>query len=284
MFFTVLVYVCAFAFAGVFQGLADDSLLPYLTSVFNIPTLSAFNILPLAGLVPRPTLPPPDLATPINSVTDVYPLLPLSANFDDPVYAILREYYIWYQLLGSSSGFLATVLTASSLLVSWYIYTIIFKEITPQYQHPSSPSNISTTSYNLNDIIYPNDQNPVQHIILPTTATQNISMPVSADSPARDSEAFDEPLAPAPDIYDHLFGASSGEQIFEPITSPVDMDQQLCDIIVNSTKGGAVVDCGEGKYPIFAAFDSDEMYHVGVDWLEGYDHEGEEEGWYEDHG
>ncbi|KAI0665991.1 hypothetical protein C8Q78DRAFT_488276 [Trametes maxima] len=283
MFFIVIVYVCAFAFAGVFQGIADDTLLPFLTSVLNIPTLSMFNnVFSLAGPAPRPTLSLPDLAISINS-TDIYPFLPLSVNLDDlvPAYSFAYGSSVWYKFLGRSSGLLAIVLAASLLLVSWLIYTTTFAEIMSQHL---LPSNKPTASCDLNDILYPNAQDPAQHIFLPTITSQTISMPVSADSPARDFVASDDvpaPLAPTPDIYDQLFGASSGDQVFEPITNPADMDQQLCDIIVNSTKGGAVVDCGEGYYPILAMFDSDEM-HVGADWLEGYSEE--EGGWNEDHG
>ncbi|KAI0650563.1 hypothetical protein C8Q79DRAFT_1116163 [Trametes meyenii] len=291
MFFTVIVYFCAFAFAGVFQGLADDTLLPFLASALNIPTLSAFNlntIFSLAGPAPRPTLPLPDLPIdqPTINTTDIYPFLTLEAPV--PVSFFARGSSVWYQFLGRSSGLFATVLAAFLFLVSWYIYTTIFEQKPSQYLLPSSSSNKSTVSYDLNNILYPHTlSEPVQHIILPSTATQTISVPVSTYLPTPESEASDDisiSTAPTSDIYEQLFGSSSGEPVFEPITSPTDMVQQLNDIIVSNAKGGAVVDCGDGQYPILAMFDSDEMYYVGADWLEGYDDEGVVEEWNEDHG
>ncbi|KAI0645808.1 hypothetical protein C8Q79DRAFT_717552 [Trametes meyenii] len=289
MFFTVIVYFCAFVFAGVFQGLTDDSLLPFLISALNIPTLPAFNlnIFSLAGPAPQPTLPLPNL--PVDplaiNATDIYPFLTLEAPV--PVHFFAPSSSAWYIVLGGSSVLFATILVAFLFLVFWFIYTTIFEQQQSRHLLQSSPFSKSIVSYNLNDILYPNAQEPAQYILLPPTATQPTSTPVSTSLPTSDSKASDDistSVASTPDIYDRLFGTSSGEPVFEPITSPANMLQQVNDIIVSNTKGGAVVDCGDGQYPIFAMFDSDEMYYVGTDWLEGYDDEGGGEEWDEDHG
>ncbi|KAI0677369.1 hypothetical protein C8Q78DRAFT_1074073 [Trametes maxima] len=290
MFFTVIVYFCAFAFAGVFQGLADDTLLPFLPSALNIPILSAFNfniVFSLAGPAPRPTLLLPDLPIDLPTInnTHIYPFLTLEAPA--PVYFFARGSSDWYKLLENSYGLLATVLAASLFLVTWYVYKTTLEENPYQYLLPSPLYNKSTVSYDLNDILHPNTPEPVQHIILPTPTTQTISTPVSTDLPTLESKASDDistSAAPTSDIYEQLFGTSSGDPVFEPITSPADMVQQLNDIIVSNATGGVVVDCGDGQYPILEMFDSDETYYVGTEWLERYDDEGVVEEWNEDHG
>ncbi|KAI0651241.1 hypothetical protein C8Q79DRAFT_1004543 [Trametes meyenii] len=139
MFYTVMVYFCAFAFAGVFQGLADDTLLPFLASALNIPTLSVLNIptlsalnlntiISLASPAPRPTLPLPDLPIdqPTIKTTDIYPFLTLEAPV--PVSFFAHGSSVWYKFLGHSFGLFATVLAAFLFLASWYIYTTIFEQ------------------------------------------------------------------------------------------------------------------------------------------------------------
>ncbi|CDO69174.1 hypothetical protein BN946_scf185042.g76 [Trametes cinnabarina] len=274
MIFTTVFVYCLCALVAVLQSTSPDStFLASLASALNISTLSAFSkALHLAGLAPRPTLPSPlvDMSVEplldhklINHTTTDYSYLDsaLPVDLEDSFSVNLSRDYLR--------------LTATGLIILFGLILLCTSHTPYRATKPKNPSltlavqvvEADTTTLTGNVICYPPIQNTLRTVYPP------------ADSALLSGFALASPLAlvldpsalcysdalenspqdlATPSIYEHLF-LTPGDPLFELITDPLDLDEQLSNIFVANAAGYADIELGDG-FKMFAPFDSDEVH------------------------